>query len=775
MSEIRKAAVIGAGVMGAGIAAHLANAGLDVLLLDIVPDGAGARSEIAQGAVAKLLKTDPAPLMHPSLAQAITPGNIEVDMEALGGCDWIIEAVIERLDIKQALYKRIALHRKPGAIVSSNTSTLPLAMLVQGMDGGLEADFLITHFFNPPRYMRLLEIVAGPRTRSDVLAAIRDFADRGLGKSVVPSKDTPGFIANRIGTYWLQCAVIEAMDGGITIEQADAVMGRPAGIPKTGVFGLLDLVGLDLMPHVLDGLAGALPPEDAFHAIYREPELIKRMIEDGYTGRKGKGGFYRLAEHGGGRVKEAMDLKTGKYSKAKRPKPKSVKMAAKGGLRAMLTHQDAPGRYAWRVFSRTLAYAASLLPEVADDIAAVDEAMRLGYNWKFGPFELIDQLDASWFADRLREDGTPLPKLLEIAEGRSFYRDHDGQRQYLGLDGAYRDLVRAEGVLRLEDIKRRSRRLAGNRSASLWDIGDRVLCLEFHTKMNALNPGVLAMVRRAVKLTPKAHKALVIHNEATNFSVGANIAWLLVPAYLRLGFAVRFLAGMGQRAYRGLKYAPFPVVGAPTGMGLGGGCEILLHCDAIQAHAETYMGLVETAVGLIPGWGGCSEMLGRWQVDEKRPGGPMPPVAKVFETLSMATVAKSAIEARDHLFLRQGDGITMNRDRLLAEAKAKALALVDGYQPPEPLEMSLPGPSALAAMKMAVQGFRKRGLATPHDETVAGGLAQVLSGGATDITETLDENQLLALERGAFARLALMPKTKARIRHMLKTGKPLRN
>ena len=772
MSQISKAAVIGAGVMGAGIAAHLANGGLEVLLLDMVPNDGERRNAIAEGAIARLLKTDPAPLMHPRLAGRITPGNTEDDLGALGEADWIIEAVIERLDIKQGLYEKIAGHRKPGAIVSSNTSTLPLAMLVQGMDGEMETDFLITHFFNPPRYMRLLEVIAGPRTRPEAVSAIREFADQGLGKSVVDCKDSPGFIANRIGTYWLQCAVVEAMDGGISIEMADAVMGRPVGIPKTGVFGLLDLVGLDLMPHVLDGLAGALPPDDAFQEIYREPELIKRMIEDGYTGRKGKGGFYRLDEK---RQKEAMDLKTGKYHKAKRPTPKAVKKAAKGGLRALLGHNDPAGRYAWRVLSRTLAYAASLLPEMGDDIHAVDEAMRLGYNWKYGPFELVDQLGPAWFADKLRAEGANVPKLLEIAEGRSFYREHDGQRQYLGLDGAYTDLIHPDGVLKLEDVKRRGPRLAGNGSASIWDLGDGVLCLEFHSKMNALNPSILSVIRKAVRLTPKSHKALVIHNEASNFSVGANIAYLLVPAYLHLGFVIRFLAGLGQRSYQALKYAPFPVVCAPSGMALGGGCEVLLHCDAVQAHGETYMGLVEAAVGLIPGWGGCTEMLGRWQADKKLPGGPMPPVAKVFETVSMATVAKSAMEAKDHLFLLDRDAITMNRNRVLADAKAKALELADGYGPPERIEMNLPGASALAAMRMAIRDFRKRGIATPHDATVAEGLAGVLSGGKTDITETMDGNDILKLEREGFARLALLGKTKARIRHMLMKGKPLRN
>ena len=775
MTEIRTVAVIGAGVMGAGIAAQIANAGIPVKLLDIVPQGAQTRSSIAEGAIEKMLKADPAPFMHSRNARLITAGNIEDDLEGLADCDWIIEAVIERLDIKQDLYRKLDKVRKAGSIVSSNTSTIPIKTLTGDMPEKFAGDFLVTHFFNPPRYMRLLEIVTGDRTRQDAAETIRAFADVKLGKSVVDCNDTPGFIANRIGTYWLQCAVIDAIDNGISIEEADAVIGRPMGIPNTGVFGLIDMVGLDLMPHILSGLGNALPKTDAFHAIYREPELIKKMIADGYTGRKGKGGFYRLNTEGGGRIKEAIDLATGEYKTAKRPKLKSVAAGNKKGLRAMVEYSDRTGQYGWRVISRTLAYAASLVPEIGDDVAAIDEAMRLGYNWRFGPFELIDKLGAGWFAKRLRADGITVPPLLQAAEKASFYRTLKGQRQYLGLNGAYRDLKRPAGVEMLADIKLRSQPVEKNGSASLWDIGDGILCLEFHTKMNALGPGVLAMIRKAIAVIPGRYKGLVIYNESTNFSVGANIALLWILSLLRLSPLVRLVVSKGQETYKQLKYAPFPVVGAPSGMALGGGCEILLHCDAVQAHAETYTGLVEVGVGIIPGWGGCKELLTRWWVDPTRPKGPMPVVTKVFETISMAKVAKSATEARDYLFLRPDDGITMNRYRLLADAKARALALSDGYTPPEPVVISLPGPSARVGLEMAVDGFRKRGLATPHDVTVSGALAIVLSGGDTDIKDTVTEDDLLALERRELTRLTRFPETIARARHMLKTGRPLRN
>jgi len=771
--------VIGAGVMGAGIAAHAANAGADVVLLDIVPpdsgNGAENRNAIAEGAIARMLKADPAPFMHPSFAKRITPGNIEDDLQKLADCDWIVEAVIERADIKQDLYRKLDAVRKEGSVVSSNTSTLPLAVLTEGMGAAFARDFLITHFFNPPRYMRLLEIVSGPETRPDAVAAIRNFADVGMGKSVVDCHDTPGFIANRIGTFWLQCALTEAMDRGVTVEEADAAMGRPAGIPSTGVFGLIDMVGLDLMPHVLNGLAGALPEADAFHAIYREPALIEKMIADGYTGRKGKGGFYRLNTETGERIKEALDLKTGEYAPVKRPKPASVKAGEKNDLRAMLEHAEPVGAYAWHVWSRTLAYAAGLVPEIADDIAAIDEAMRLGYNWRWGPFELIDRLGPAWFAERLKADGLEVPHLLHAVGNDKFYREEAGRLRYFAADGSRRDVPRPDGAILLSDIKRRSQPVAKNGAASLWDIGDGVLCLEFHSKMNALGLGALSMIRNAVSTIPGGYKGLVIHNEARNFSVGANIGLLLPLAFLRAGFLVRWLVGRGQGAYKAIKFAPFPVVGAPSGMALGGGCEVLLHCDAIQAHAETYTGLVEPGVGLVPGWGGCKELLTRRWLDKKRAGGPMPPIVKSFETISVATVARSAFEARDHAFLRDGDGITMNRDRLLADAKAKVLELAENYAPPEPAELSLPGPTAHAALSMAVEGFAKRGLATPHDVTVASALATVLSGGDTDVTETLSEDDLLALEKREFSRLACTAPTIARIRHMLSTGKPLRN
>ena len=774
MAGIEKVAVIGAGVMGAAIAAHVANAGTKVLLLDIVPAGAANRNALAEGAVARMLKADPAPFMGKAAAKLVETGNLEDDLDRLAEADWIIEAVIERLDIKQALYARVDAVRKPGSIVSSNTSTIPLATLLGGMPEGLARDFLISHFFNPPRYMRLMELVTGPTTRTDAAALIADYCDRRLGKTVVVAKDTPSFIANRLGVYWLQTAVTEAVARGIPVEAADLLIGKPFGIPKTGVFGLLDLVGLDLMPHVNASLAAALPATDAFHDANVPLPVIEKMIAEGYTGRKGRGGFYRLNREGGAKVKEAVDLATGRYAPERKPRLDAIAEAGRSP-RALMEHDSDEGRYAARVMAATLAYAAGLVGEVADSIADIDEAMCLGYAWKDGPFALIDRIGPDWLATWLEAEGKAVPPMLALARGRSFYRVEAGRLEQLGLDGAYHLVTRPEGVLLLSDIKRAGKPLLKNGSAALWDIGDGVVCFEFTSKMNSLDDQILALLGKTLKLVKTDYKALVIHNEGTNFSVGANLGLALFAANIAAWQQIEALVAMGQQTYQALRTAPFPVVGAPSGMALGGGCEILLHCSAVQAHAETYVGLVEVGVGLIPGWGGCTEMLHRWQRLGKLPKGPMPAASKVFEILSTATVAKSAAEAKELLFLRPEDGITMNRARLLADAKARALAMVEGYAPPEPREYTLPGPSGLAAMEMAVQSFRKLGKATPYDEVVSTALAGILSGGEADPIEPVGEAALLKLERDRFAGLVRQPGTLARIETMLMTGKPLRN
>ena len=773
MEAIRKAAVIGAGVMGAGIAAQFANAGVPVLLLDVVPAGAANRNVLAETAISNMLKTDPPPFMSARAAKWVTAGNVEDHLAQIADCDWIIEAITEVLDAKQALYRKIDALRRPGSAVSSNTSTIPLRLLTRGLSDSFTRDFLITHFFNPPRYMRLVEIVTGTNTDPRLARTVCDFADHVLGKSIVRCKDSPGFIANRLGVYWLQVGVVEAIDAGLTVEEADAIVGRPMGIPPTGVFGLIDLVGLDLMPHITASLTTALAPGDAFHAANRELPLIQKMISDGFTGRKGKGGFYRLNRANGGKAKEVIDLATGAY----RPQNRDLTElnGASNDLRALLSADSKVGRYAWRVLGQTLAYAAGLVPEAADNINEIDEAMRLGYNWRWGPFELIDRLGAGWFAEKLEQHGLPVPELLGVARNRSFYQLLEGRPQFLGTDGAYHDVERPEGVLMLEDIKRLTTPVLENSSAAVWDIGDGVLCFEFNSKSNALDEQIMALLGKTIALVQKKYTALVIYNEARDFSVGANLGLALFAANMAAWSEIDKLVCAGQQTYKALKYAPFPVVSAPAGRALGGGCEILLHSDAVQAHAETYMGLVECGVGLVPGWGGCKEMVSRWAANNSLPRGPMPAPSKVFEIVSTATTSKSAAHAKELLFLRPDDGITMNRYRLLADAKKRALKLADNYEPPKPLDLRLPGAAGKLAFAMAAEDFHRRGIATDHDVVVADALADVLSGGTADLVDTVNEDQMLALEHAAFMRLIRSAGTLARIEHLLVTGKPLRN
>ena len=769
-----KVAVIGSGVMGCGIAAQIANAGVRVLLLDIVPKDGGNRNAVAEAAVTRALKTEPAPFMSASAAKLIETGNIDDDLARVAECDWIVEVVIERLDIKQALYRKLDAVRKPGTPVSSNTSTIPLATLIGGMPGAFASCFMITHFFNPPRYMRLLELVTGPLTDTKLVARVSHFCDVAIGKSVVACKDSPGFIANRLGVFWMTGAVTAAMEQGLTVEEADAILGRPFGVPKTGVFGLMDLVGLDLTPHVNASMAGALPHNDEFHGVNRDMPVVQKLIESGYTGRKGKGGFYRLNKQGGKRTKEAVDLATGEF-RAERPAELPELAAAGRDLRKLMSTPGKVGDYAWTVMGHMLGYAAKLVPEATDEIVAIDEAMRLGYNWKHGPFELIDMMGADWLTERLRADGFVVAPALQRAAGRTFYRVEGGKRQFLGQDGDYHDVVRPDGVLMLEDVKRTSKPVLRNASAAVWDIGDGVLCFEFTSKSNALDDQIMDLVGKTIGLVKKQYKALVIYNEGSNFSVGANLGLAIFAANIAAWMQVEATVATGQDVMQKLKYAPFPVVAAPAGMALGGGCEFLLHSDAVQAHAETYAGLVECGVGLLPGWGGCKEMLGRWATSVKAPKGPMPAPMKVFEMVSTAKVARSAADAAEMLILRPTDRVTMNRYRLLADAKARALELAVDYKAPEQREIVLPGPSGKLLLDQAVAGFRKLGVATPHDVVVAGELARVLTGGDTDIVDTVKESRLLELERESFMRLLKTPGTLARIEHMLETGKPLRN
>ena len=782
---IEKVTVIGAGLMGSGIAAQVANAGIPVNLLDIVPKDARNRNTISQSAISQMLKPvklgSPSQLMHPDNANLITAGNLEDDLDLMGDSDLIIEVVIEKLEIKHEVFKKIEKYRKDSSIVTSNTSTIPRSQLVDGMPNSFTEDFFITHFFNPPRYLRLLEIVAGKEVDSGKLKAITDFCDIKLGKEVVICNDTPGFIGNRIGMYWSLTAMVEAFKAGLTVDEADAIMGRPIGAPKTGVFALGDVVGLDLIPHVTESLSRNLPVNDDYNLGVKEQSqlgidlLLKEMVSTGYTGRKGKGGFYRINESSGNRIKESRNLKTGDYSTSVKSNLESIKIAKKG-LRALVEFDDKGGHYAWKVLSKTLRYAASLIPEITQNIVNVDNAMKNGFLWKKGPFQMLDELGPSWFAAKIIEDGLEVPELLMKVGENNFYKDDDEVSSYFNVNGKYSNIETVEGHLSVKEIKRGQKSLFKNSSASLWNMGDGILLAEFHSKMNAMDPQIMEVLNEASTICENGNfKGLVIGNDGSNFSAGANLG--LSSFVANVGAwdeAEKFVFG-GQMAFMMLKHGNFPVVGASSGLAIGGGCEVLLACDSIQAHSESYIGLVEVGVGLVPAWGGCKEMITRWNGDPNLPKGPMASIVKIFENIGTAKVASSAQEAKSLKFLNLDDGITMNRSRLLHDAKEKCLSLVENYKAPLTKEHNLPGPSGKATLDLAVKDLVKAGHATPHDVAVTDYLAYILTGGDTDPTKLVSDDKILEMEREGIMALMKTEKTMDRIESMLTTGKPLRN
>ncbi len=776
-NSIENVAVIGSGVMGAGIAAHCANSGCKVLLLDIVKNEED-RDAVANSAVRGMMESNPEMLMHKRNSKLITTGNTEDDLSKLSDVDWVIEVVIENLDVKRDLYSDISRHIGNDTIVSSNTSTIPRSKLVEGMKGEMASRFLITHFFNPPRYLPLLEVVTADEVDYSVTERLCSFADNRLGKRVIMCNDTPGFIGNRLGVYFIQRALKATLDHGLTIEQADAMLSRPIGVPKTGVFGLMDLVGIDLVPHVTASLLENLPKDDPFQEIAGTGgEIIEAMLAEGYTGRKGKGGFYRLNTDGGKRVKEARDLVTGEYNTADRRAAFPSAKMGKQGLGRLIDHPDKGAKLVADVLLDTLSYAAHIVPEASEDIHSIDTAMKVGYNWKKGPFEMMDSIGVTSMVERLKASGRGVPMMLiEAAKKGSFYDMADKETTRLTTEGEMIIIERPPSTLTVADLKRRGRPLKRNGSASIWDMGDDILLVEYHSKMNAVDPFIIEILVDAVDIAESGDwKGIVLGNDAANFCAGANLGLVLFAINLAAWKDVEEFILSGQEAYQALKFCEVPVVAASAGMCLGGGAEVLLHCDAIQAHCESYIGLVEVGVGIVPAWGGCKELLGRLTEFKLVPEGPMGAVMKAFEYIGTAQVSRSAEQARSMGFLGPGDGITMNRGRLLADAKNKAIELSEGYSPPEPRKYILPGETGLMALELAVNDLALSGQATPHDVVVTKKLARVLTGGGTDITESVEEEEILELERDAIGWLGRQTETLDRMEHMLGTGKPLRN
>ena len=770
----QKIAVIGAGTMGSGIAAQIANAGHDVMLFDL-PARDGDDKSPAELAIDRLIVSDPPQLMHKRNADHITTGTITDDFDALADCDWIIEAVVERLDIKKDLYRRLDATIGPDCIVSSNTSTIPISLLVEDMPPAFRQRFAITHYFNPVRYMRLLELVRGTETRDDVIDRLADFNDRVLGKGVVRCADTPGFLGNRVGVFALQVGIDEAVRCGLTIEQADALMGRPMGIPKTGVFGLYDLIGIDLMVDVVASLRSILPEGDAFHAVGGENTMITAMIADGFTGNKGRGGFYMTGD-GGEQLARPLsgDGETlADWRPASNTLPDSAMRAADAAatrrepLLEIIDGNDDCARFSRRVLGRVLAYAASLVPDVTTSPQDIDDAMKLGFNWQRGPFEMIDAIGASRMAALLDEAGLETPGVL--ASSDSFYRADDDVLTVRQSDGKFAAVSLPEGVMRFHMTRQTLTPITSNNAASLFALDGDLRLVEFHSKANALTDESMEIVAAAAE---DHGKGIIIHNDAQHFSAGVDLNafrtlieardWAGIDAFLK-----RF-----QDAVFKLKYTPVPVVGAPSGLAAGGGYEVLTHCDKLVVHTNSVMGLVEAAVGVVPGGGGVKDTYFRWHAAK---GNWDDAAWQTWMNLGYAATGSSPqLSARMQYFREGHDETVMNRDRLLPRAIALVGELQDGYAAPaEPLA-TLASPELHAKMDSFMQEGVSRGDFMPHDRTVAMEIAGIVLRGDGD-GATASEHDLYARERRAFINLCQTAETHARIASMLDDGAAIRN
>lgn len=797
MKRFARAAVLGAGVMGSQIAAHMINAGLEVTLLDIVPEtlteeeekrglelsSHQVRNRFALGAVERLKKAKPSPLFRTEWADRIVPGNFEDDLERLKDADIIIEAVVESLPIKQSLMEKIAPFVSEHAIVTTNTSGIPIHKIGEGMAEGLRKRFLGTHFFNPPRYMRLLEIIPTQWTAPEVVAAVREFGEKDLGKGVVIAKDTPNFIANRIGifAFLLTFRLMEKWD--LTVEEVDALTGKLIGHPKTATYRTADMVGLDIIAHVAKNVY-EMASDDPQREIFNPPEKLQALMEKGWLGAKTGQGFYRKTKEG----IEVLDLKEMTY----RPKKKvSLPILDKlqpyedpiRRLQLLLKDESQAARFVSELMLGMLNYVATQVPEISDRIEDVDNAMKWGFAWKHGPFELWDALGVNVLLEEMEKAKMAPPELahrVQATEAGSFYVYHDNvQYVFDPVSGEHRPLERPDWWILLKEKGTSSRKIKENPGATLWDIGDDVACLEFHTKMNAIGGDIIAMIDETIGRVESEMRGLVVANHASNFSAGANLMLLLFEIEDENWEEIDFAIKQFQDAFLKLKYAQVPVVTAPAGMALGGGCEICLAADRVVAHAETYMGLVEVGVGLIPAGGGCKESLIRAfeGLPEGYEGDYFPFVRSVFETIGMARVSTSAEEARKYHYLRREDSVCMNRDALIHQAKAMVLAMdAQGYRPPRPPEnLVAMGDDGRALLELGIYYMEEGKQISPYDAHIGRKLAWVLTGGDVLPGSRVTEQYILDLEREAFLSLCGEEKTQERIRYMLQKGKPLRN
>ena len=739
--KIKNVVVIGSGTMGSGIAAHLCNANVPVTLLDL-------KTEISENARERIHKSRPPLLIDKSKINNIKVGNISDDFSVVEKADWIVEAVVERIDIKHQIYEKIFKSRKEGAIVSSNTSSIPIKVLSQNLNKDQKKDFCITHFFNPVRYMGLLEIVKNEDNDLNKINQLKEFCEVELGKGAIVCNDTPGFLGNRVGVYAMQIAMTEAFKMKLSVEEADAIFGRPMGIPKTGVFGLYDLIGIDLMADVLKSFIKELPKSDEFHEVAKEIPLVKKLIETGYTGRKGKGGFYRMNKTERGKIMEAINLQTGNYSPSKKIDVKSDKV----DLKSLINRNDKYGEYAWSVLEKIIKYASSLVPAITKEFNDIDEAMRLGFNWAKGPFEMLEEIGVKNFFEKVDNfEGNEFLESLYKTKNEDFY----GERQ------------KYTSIETLGKVKKTASSVDGNSSASIYRFNDYNI-VEFTTKANALDYDSMDALKKATD------KPLIIINESMQFSAGVNLTYTMEFADKNDFKSIEKFIRYFQETCKHLKYSKHPVISAPSGLTLGGGFEVLVQSNFVASHTNIVIGLVETIVGLIPAGGGCKEMLSRWLNTNEAKKDPNYAPLKVFDIIGYGKTATSPVEAEPLKYLLPENKKIMNRNSLL-EVSKKILRENNDFKAPKELKFNLPGKAVIGEMNKILEKLYNEKVILDHGLTVAKELAHVLSGGETTTDKTLSEDDIFKLELDAFMKLIEMKQTQDRIKHTLATGKPLVN
>jgi 3-hydroxyacyl-CoA dehydrogenase len=739
--DIKKVVVIGSGTMGSGIAAHLCNANVPVTLLDLTTD-------ISEKARERIKKSRPPLLIDKSKIDNIDVGNINDNFDVVSEADWVVEAVVERIDIKHNIYEKIFKERKTGSIISSNTSSIPISILSEKLSAEDKKDFCITHFFNPVRYMDLLEIVKSENNDLDKINSLKKFCEISLGKGAIVCNDTPGFLGNRIGVFAMQVAMTEAFKMKLSIEEADAIFGRPMGIPKTGVFGLYDLIGIDLMADVLKSFIKELPETDKFQEVAKEIPLVKKLIETGYTGRKGKGGFYRMNKVDNKKILEAINLETGEYHPTQKINIKSEKV----DLKALINKDDKYGEYAWSVISKIINYASSLVPGITDEFNDIDEAMRLGFNWSKGPFEMLEEIGVANFFSKFKNfEGNKFLENLSKTKNENFH----------GVRQKYTDIET------LGKVKKTASNIDGNSSASIYRFNDYNI-VEFTTKANALDYDSMDALKKATD------KPLIIINESMQFSAGVNLSYTMEFANKGDFKSIEKFVGYFQETCKHLKYSDHPVISAPSGLTLGGGFEVMVQSNFVASHTNIVVGLVETIVGLIPAGGGCKEMLARWLDTEEAKNDPHYAPLKVFDIIGYGKTATSPVEAEHMKYLKPEDKKIMNRNSLLEVSKEILNNNKDFKAPPE-TEFKLPGKAVKEEMNKILEKLYNEKIILDHGLLVAQELAHVLSGGDTTADKILSEDDLYKLELDAFMRLIETQKTQDRIKHTLATGKPLIN